>query len=88
LIIIQQPLYFLLHDSAPSPARPDTPFVHLGTSLLFHRVWRDFAPFWRVEMGVVAQREKEGVGKSGGRLEGKGGWRAREAGGQGRERMV
>jgi hypothetical protein len=29
-------------------------------------VWRDFAPFWAVEMGVAAQR----VGKSGGRLEG------------------
>ncbi|KAJ7915991.1 glycosyl transferase family 90-domain-containing protein [Mycena leptocephala] len=36
-------------------------------------VWRDFAPFWRVELAVAAQREKEGVGKSGGRLEGKGG---------------
>ncbi|KAJ7906638.1 hypothetical protein B0H13DRAFT_2505547 [Mycena leptocephala] len=36
-------------------------------------VWRDFAPFWRVEMAVAAQREKDGVGKSGGRLEGKGG---------------
>jgi hypothetical protein len=34
-------------------------------------VWRDFAPFWRVEMGVAAQREKEA--KSGGRLERKGG---------------
>jgi hypothetical protein len=29
-------------------------------------VWRDLAPFWRVEMGVAAQH----VGKSGGRLEG------------------
>ncbi|KAJ7911703.1 hypothetical protein B0H13DRAFT_2480154 [Mycena leptocephala] len=33
-------------------------------------VWRDFAPFWRVEIGVAAQREKEAG--SGGRLEGKG----------------
>jgi hypothetical protein len=36
-------------------------------------VWQDFAPFWRVELAVAAQREKEEVGKSGGRLEGKGG---------------
>jgi hypothetical protein len=36
-------------------------------------LWRDFAPFWRVELAVAEQREKDGVGKSGGRLEGKGG---------------
>jgi hypothetical protein len=30
-------------------------------------VWRDFAPFLRLENAVAAQREKEG--KSGGRLE-------------------
>ncbi|KAJ7906633.1 hypothetical protein B0H13DRAFT_2333264 [Mycena leptocephala] len=39
-------------------------------------VWRDFAPFWRMELAVAAQREKEGVGKSGGGFDGIGkrGW--------------
>jgi hypothetical protein len=40
-------------------------------------VWRDFAPFLRVELAVAEQREKDGVGKSGGRLEGKGWFRER-----------
>jgi hypothetical protein len=36
-------------------------------------MWCDFAPFWRVELAVTEQREKDGMGKSGGRLEGEGG---------------
>jgi hypothetical protein len=40
-------------------------------------VWRDFAPFWRVELAVAEQREKDRPGKSGGRLEGKGWFRKR-----------
>ncbi|KAJ7911731.1 hypothetical protein B0H13DRAFT_2271872 [Mycena leptocephala] len=61
---------YTLKTSRPSPKGFDAFFAFAKERRClvegYAGVWRDFAPFWRVEMGVAAQR----VGKSGGRLEG------------------
>ncbi|KAJ6574546.1 glycosyl transferase family 90-domain-containing protein [Mycena capillaripes] len=71
--------YYIRRNSRPPPTGFDAFFSYAQEHKClvgsYEGVWRDFAPFWRVEMGVAAQRQKESGRKSG--MEGRGWFRER-----------
>ncbi|KAJ6574551.1 glycosyl transferase family 90-domain-containing protein [Mycena capillaripes] len=71
--------YYTLRTSRPPPTGFDAFFAFAQERKClvgsYEGVWRDFAPFWKVEMGVAAKRQKESGRTSG--MEGRGWFRER-----------